>query len=47
MSEKEKNFLEQLAKLPPELQDRMADQLAGAVTAVEVLAAKETEKKAG
>lgn len=46
MSEKEKYFLEQLAKLPPELQDRMADQLAGAVTAVEVLSGMTPEKKA-
>ena len=39
MSEKEKKMLENIKKMPPELQDRFADTAAGAVMALDVLTA--------
>lgn len=44
MSEKEKTILDKIAKLPPELQDRLVDKLDGAVMALDVLE-KKTEKE--
>ena len=37
MSEKEKTILEKMAQLPPELQDKMAAQIDGAVMALYIL----------
>lgn len=37
MSEKEKTILEKMAQLPPELQDKMAAQIDGAVMALDIL----------
>lgn len=49
MSEKERVLLEKIAQLPADVQDRFYDQVAGAVTAVEVLkaaqAAQATEQR--
>lgn len=43
MSEKERSMLEKIACLPAELQDKFADQIDGAATAVEVLKATKPE----
>lgn len=46
MSEKEKKMLENIKKLPPELQERFADTVAGAVMALDVLPAATNSKEA-
>lgn len=42
MSEKEKNMIEKIAKLPPELQNRLCDKIDGAVMALDTLKAAES-----
>lgn len=37
MSEKEKAMIENIAKLPPELQDKFADKIEGAAMALDIL----------
>lgn len=44
MSEKEKNMLDKIAQLPPELQDRIADKLDGAVMALDALGKKDEKE---
>lgn len=39
MSEKEKTMIEKIAKLPPELQNRLCDKIDGAVMALDTLKA--------
>ena len=43
MSEKEKTILEKMAQLPPELQDKMAAQIDGAVMVLDMLGKGEKE----
>ncbi len=45
MSEKEKTILEKMAQLPPELQDKMAAQIDGAVMALDMLGKGEKEER--
>lgn len=46
MSEKEKAMIEKIAQLPPELQNRIVDQIDGAIMAMDMLADGKTEKEA-
>lgn len=43
MSEKEKAIIQKIAQLPPELQDKMAAQIDGAVMALDML--EQSKKK--
>ena len=45
MSEREKDMVAGLSKLPKELQDKFADQIAGAAMALDMLAGEDNEKK--
>lgn len=42
MSEKEKTMIEKIAKLPPELQNRLCDKIDGAVMALDTLKVAES-----
>lgn len=46
MSEKEKKMIEKIAKLPPELQDKFADKLDGAVMALDMLDRQKKKEEA-
>ena len=45
MSEKEKAMIEKIAQLPSELQNRIVDQIDGAIMAMDMLADGKTEKE--
>ena len=45
MSEKEKQMLEKISKLPAALQEKFVDRLQGAVMALDVLDAAQNEEK--
>lgn len=47
MSEKEKTMLKKIAQLPPELQDKLADRIDGAVMALDMLGKGEKEDENG
>lgn len=44
LSEKEKIMVEKIAKLPPELQVKILDQLTGAIMAMDILETKREDK---
>lgn len=43
MSEKEKAMVEKIAQLPPELQNRIVDQIDGAIMAMDMLESRKND----